>query len=232
MTPGEFFTFLGYATGATVFYAWARGRRLATEGMKWVVLWGVFGGVAGAKLAQWVVGGTGLSRAIWDPHAGGKSLVGGLVCGWIAVEIAKRVLGIRRSTGDGWALALPAGEAVGRVGCLLNGCCYGTKWEGAWAIYGHGAWRHPAQIYSALAAALIFGIIWATRAQMAREGESFRWYLLLYGASRFAIEFWRERPLAWGELSLVQLICAETALAAALVLAWNYVRAQRAARRA
>ena len=234
MTPGEFFTGFGYVTGALVLWQWSRARHLATEGMKWVALWGVVGGVVGAKITQWIIGGDGLSSAMLDPNNGGKSLVGGLVCGWIAVEIAKRVLGIRRSTGDGWALALPAGEAVGRIGCLLNGCCYGTPWDGAWAIYQHGAWRHPTQIYSALAAAAIFAIVWKTRDQMAREGDSFRLYLLLYGSSRFVVEFARQRPVVWGELSLVQLICAETAVLAALTLAWSYrkTRANGNSRRA
>ena len=221
MTLGEFFTFLGYGSGAMVFYGWARGRRLATEGMKWVALWGVAGGVLGAKITQWVIGEPAISGAILDPRAGGKSLVGGLVCGWIAVELTKRILGIRRSTGDGWALALPAGEAIGRIGCYFNGCCYGTKCDASWAIYQHGAWRHPTQLYSAIAAALIFGIVWATRDKMPREGASFRLYLLLYGASRFAIEFARARSTVWGDLSLVQLICAETAILAGLMLAWQ-----------
>ena len=222
MTLGEFFTLLGFLTGALVLWLWSRARNLATEGMKWVALAGIGGGVLGAKLTQWIVGeGGGLSGAMLNPHSGGKSLVGGLVCGWLAVEIAKRALGIRRSTGDGWALALPAGEAVGRIGCAFNGCCYGTPWNGSWAVYQHGAWRHPAQLYSALAAALIFAVVWFSRPLLRREGESFRLYLLLYGASRFAIEFARVRAFAWGDLSLVQLICLETAIVAALMLAWN-----------
>lgn len=221
MTLGEFFTLLGFLTGAFVLWRWSRTHNLATEGMKWVALAGIVCGVAGAKITQWVIGEGGVSGAILDPHNGGKSLVGGLVCGWLAVEIAKRVLGIQRSTGDGWALALPAGEAIGRIGCYFNGCCYGTKCDATWAIYQHGAWRHPTQLYSGSAAALIFAIIWFSRGQMKREGDSFKLYLLLYGASRFAIEFARDRSVVWNNLSLVQIICLETAVVAALMLMWN-----------
>lgn len=221
MTLGEFFTLLGFLTGALVLWLWSRARNLATEGMKWIALAGIVGGVVGAKLTQWLIGEGGVSGAILNPHNGGKSLVGGLVCGWIAVEIAKRVLGIKRSTGDGWALALPAGEAVGRIGCAFNGCCYGTKCEASWAIYQHGAWRHPTQLYSGAAAALIFAVIWFSRGELKREGDSFKLYLLLYGVSRFAIEFARERSTVWHNLSLVQIICLETALVAAITLVWN-----------
>ena len=222
MTLSEFFTLLGFLTGALVLWRWSRARNLATQGMKTVALAGIVGGVAGAKMTQWIIGESGaLTSAILNPQNGGKSLIGGLVCGWLAVEIAKRALGIRRSTGDGWALALAAGEAVGRIGCYFNGCCYGTRCDASWAIYQHGAWRHPTQLYSGIAAALIFLIIWFSRGQLRREGDGFKLYLLLYGASRFAIEFARERSLVWNNLSLVQIICLETAIVAALILTWQ-----------
>ena len=227
MTLGEFFTLLGFLTGALVLWLWSRAQKLNTQGMKYVALSGIVGGVAGAKVTQWLIGeGGGLTSAILDPQNGGKSLIGGLVCGWLAVEIAKRVLGIKRSTGDGWALALPAGEAIGRIGCYFNGCCFGTKCEASWAIYQHGAWRHPTQIYSSAAAALIFAILWFARGQLKREGESFKLYLLLYGASRFAIEFARDRSVVWNNLSLVQIICLETAIVAAGLLMWNNWKAR------
>ena len=229
MTLGEFFTSLGFLTGALVLYFWSRAQNLNTQGMKYVALAGIVGGVAGAKMTQWVLGENGgLTSAILDPQSGGKSLIGGLVCGWLAVEIAKRVLGIKRSTGDGWALALPAGEAIGRIGCYFNGCCYGTKCEASWAIYGHSAWRHPTQLYSSAAAALIFLIVWFSRPVFKREGESFKLYLLLYGSARFAIEFARERSVVWHDLSLVQLVCLETAVVAALILAWQRGRGRAA----
>ena len=221
MSSGEFFTLLGFLTGAFVLWRWSRAQKLNTEGMKWVALAGIVGGVAGAKITQWLVGEGGVAGAMLNPHNGGKSLVGGLVCGWLTVEIAKRALGIRRSTGDGWALALPAGEAVGRIGCFFNGCCYGTKCDASWAIYQHGAWRHPTQLYSSAAAALIFAVVWFSRGQMKREGDGFKLYLLLYGASRFAIEFARERSVAWSNWSLVQIICLETAIVAAILLVWK-----------
>lgn len=222
MSLGELFTLGGFATGALILFFAARRQNLATPGMRIVALCGVLGGVIGARLCEWVLGGTQVLAqhpgAFLDPRNGGKSLVGGLFFGWLSVEIAKKKLGIRRSTGDLWALALPGGEAVGRIGCFFNGCCFGTPFSGWGAIHQHGEWRHPAQIYSALGAALIFAILWKLRDKLPREGDLFRCYLLLYGVSRFVIEFARQRPLAWKGLSLVQLICLETAVFAAVSL--------------
>lgn len=231
MTPGEFFTFLGYLTGALVLFFEARRRRLATTGFRIVALCGVLGGVLGARFSQWILESSSTllahPTAFLDPRNGGKSLVGGLIFGYFSVELAKWRLGIRRSTGDLWALALPSGEAVGRIGCALNGCCFGTPFGGSWAIFEHGEWRHPTQIYSALAAALIFAILFRLRDKMPREGDLFRLYLLLYGASRFGIEFGRERHFAFASLSTVQLICLETAVVAAIVLWFSARRVQK-----
>lgn len=232
MNCGEFWTFLGYVTGGVVLYGAARREKLATEGLRLVALCGVLGGVIGARLTEWTLGAARIladhPTAFLDPRNGGKSLVGGIFCGWLCVELAKRRLGIRRSTGDLWALALPAGEAVGRIGCLLNGCCYGTPFSGSWAIYQHGVWRHPTQIYSSLSAALLFVVLWKLRDTLPREGDLFRLYLLLYGLSRFSIEFYRERHYAFGALSVVQLVCLETALFAAFALFPSSKKLQKA----
>jgi phosphatidylglycerol---prolipoprotein diacylglyceryl transferase len=225
MTLGSAITAASYLVGVLVFYLAARRRRLATEGMRHVALAGLCGGVVGAKLTEW-----GLAHwqtlashpgAMLDPRLGGRTIIGGVLAGWLAVEIAKWRLGIRRSTGDLFALALPAGEAVGRVGCFFNGCCYGVRSNIPWAVFQHGAWRHPAQLYSALAAAAIFGTLFALRDRMPREGDLFKLYLVLYGVSRFGLEFLRERNLAFGGLSLVQWVCVEMAVVAAVALSFS-----------
>ena len=183
---------------------------------------GFVAGIVGAKLTQTLASGLPVSSMA---NPGGRALLGGLAFGWLAVEVAKRVMGIRRSTGDLFALALPAGEAIGRIGCHLNGCCYGERCDLPWAVWQHGASRHPAQLYSAATAAATFGLLlWLSGSpspsgsswrggwgERLREGDLFRLYLLLFGLSRFALEFvrWREStvlglsPMQWFCLDLV-----------------------------
>jgi phosphatidylglycerol:prolipoprotein diacylglycerol transferase len=228
MSVGEVFTALGYAVGALVFYLAARSRRLATHGMGWLALIGLFGGLIGAKLTQFVAQGWPNhlpAESALDPRLGGRALLGGLVGGWLAVEIAKRKLGIKRSSGDMFALALAAGEVFGRIGCYFNGCCYGAECDLPWAVFQHGALRHPAQIYSAITAAAIFGVlIWRWKA--AHEGETFRLYLLLFGASRFLIEFTRYRETLYFGLSPMQWLCLELVLVVGGMMVWRRHRSK------
>jgi phosphatidylglycerol---prolipoprotein diacylglyceryl transferase len=212
MSLGELITGLGYATGIVVLVLEARRRQLATEGIAWIALSGLAGGVIGAKLAELVFHGWPFKVSLltlFDPSTGGKALLGGLLFGWIAVEIAKRRLGIRRSTGDLFVLALPSGEAVGRVGCFFNGCCYGTECSSPLAVYQHGAWRHPSQLYSAVSAALIFVFLLWIRAKVNREGDLFRIYLLCFGFTRFALEYFRQNSTFWLGLTPMQWFCLE-----------------------
>lgn len=222
MTPGFLFTALAYVVGGMVFFLASRSRRLATEGMARIALWGVCGGVVGAKMSEWllfhrhVLGSQ--PGAFFDPQTGGRSVLGGVLIGWICVEIAKRQLGVRRSTGDLFALALPAGEAVGRIGCFFHPCCVGVKCERAWAVFQDGAWRHPSQIYLSLGALLVFVVLLQLRSRRRREGDLWKLYLVLWGASRLIIEFWREREIVFGALSFAQCVGAAVAATGLLLL--------------
>jgi phosphatidylglycerol:prolipoprotein diacylglycerol transferase len=212
MILGELFTALGYLVGGLVFWWAASEKKLATDGIGRIALIGVLAGIFGAKLTELLAMGWPLRvppLLALDPRAGGRALLGGMICGWIAVEITKRRMGIKRSTGDLFALALPAGEAIGRIGCYFNGCCYGKETNVPWAIYQHGAWRHPTQIYSAISAAALFGLLLSLRKRMAYEGQLFLLYLLLFGVTRFAIEQFRwQDHVLWG-LSSMQWFCID-----------------------
>jgi phosphatidylglycerol:prolipoprotein diacylglycerol transferase len=216
MTLGELLTLLSYLVGAAVFVWAARRRKLATEGMAILAAVGFASGIVGAKLTQTLASGLPLATVA---NPGGRALLGGLVFGWLGVEVAKRAMGIRRSTGDLFALALPAGETIGRLGCHFNGCCYGIPWNGPGAVSQHGASRFPSQLLSALVAAGIFVfLLTASKREKLREGDLFRLYLMLFGLTRFGLEFvrWRESTVAG--LSPMQWFCLDLIVIASIGL--------------
>lgn len=224
MTLGEFFTALSYAVGAVVFWLSARRKGLNTQGIGWVVVAGFVAGIVGAKVTQMVFQGWPTSmpvEATMNPKVGGRALLGGLLFGWLGVELAKRRLGIRRSTGDHFALALPAGEAVGRLGCHFNGCCYGAACDLPWAIHQHGMDRHPAQLYSAFAASALFGGLLWLRPRLPREGDLFRAYLIGFAVLRFGLEFLRWRESLILGLSPMQWFCLELLVSVMVYALWR-----------
>jgi phosphatidylglycerol:prolipoprotein diacylglycerol transferase len=100
------------------------------------------------------------------------------------------------------------GQAIGRLGCFLEGCCYGAATRGPLAVSlpGRGP-VHPTQLYESAATLLFAALLWFVIRPRAGRGQAFGWMLVLYGATRAVIELWRADPRgALGPLSTSQLI--------------------------
>ncbi|HLY02093.1 MAG TPA: prolipoprotein diacylglyceryl transferase family protein [Candidatus Cybelea sp.] len=188
---------VAYALAAFVFWRMAKRRGMATDGVARVMAAGLLGGLAGANLVQLLA--TGLP---------GKTIEGGIVGGWLAVIWMKRRLGITRPTGDLFALAIPAGEAVGRIACFVGGCCYGKAAGVAWAVHDHGALRHPAQLYLSLAAAVCFlALLAIERMRFLPENGLFYLGGALFCVDRFIVEFFREGSAMPLGITFAQAAC-------------------------
>ena len=96
-------------------------------------------------------------------------------------------------------------QSVGRVGCFLNGCCYGKATDSIFGVYfpGHIFKIHPTQLYSAAALMAIYGILRVVYKMRKFDGQVFCSYLLLYSLFRFFIEFLRVNPSFYQYASLV-----------------------------
>jgi phosphatidylglycerol:prolipoprotein diacylglycerol transferase len=178
------------------------------------------GGVLGAKLPF----ALGAPQGIYTPEAwltDGKTVVAGLIGGYLAVEYAKWTLGIHVKTGDTWALPLACAMAVGRWGCFLNGCCHGTPTELPWGVTfdlnGAPTVCHPTQIYESLFHLWMAGILLLMLRARVWTGHHLQFYLIAYGLFRFATEFIRPEPIwalgltfyQWASLVLVLGLAAQ-----------------------
>jgi len=123
-------------------------------------------------------------------------------------------------------------QAVGRVGCTINGCCYGKETSLPWGIvYTHpesyaplGVAVHPTQIYEIIYLLIIFGVLFSLRGRFKPDGSLFLIYLSLYSLWRVGIDFLREgTPFLFG-LHQAQIIGIIVLLIAIPVLA---LRARR-----
>ncbi|MDP3731742.1 MAG: prolipoprotein diacylglyceryl transferase [Candidatus Omnitrophota bacterium] len=139
---------------------------------------------------------------------GGLSWFGGLMLGLIlgTIYLKKKKLSIYMTLD----LVIPfvaLGQAIGRIGCLLNGCCFGKISKFGIYFPVHKLFLIPTQIYSSLALIFIFIILRFIQERPHKEGEIFFAYLILYSIKRFSIEFWRadNETILFG-LTLFQLI--------------------------
>ena len=212
------FFVLGWLASGAVFYSEVRRRGWPVEKLLFAMAGCVFGGLVGAVL-------TGALFFDWQDvftHVStldlvGKSVVGGIAGGFVGVEIAKKLVRYPESTGDAFALAIPIGHAIGRVGCFLGGCCFGTSTSLPWGVrYPLGSLPHAAQIahreiatdaltslpvhptplYEIGFDLLLFVGLFALRDRLRVRGNLFRVYLLAYAVFRLGLEVVRgDSPL-------------------------------------
>ena len=185
-------------------------------------LWLVIGALVGAKALLIL-----LDPARFLANPGSFLTAGGVFFGGLLGAVGATIWFCRRrgipvwNCGDLMAPSIACGHGIGRLGCLAAGCCYGTPAEGAPAITFTDVHAnsvtgvplnvplHPTQIYEAgLEFALFFFLLWlAPRRKF--TGQLFVTWGILYGVSRFIIEFLRGDPRGFvldGLLSTSQFV--------------------------
>jgi phosphatidylglycerol:prolipoprotein diacylglycerol transferase len=162
---------------------------------------------------------------------------GGVFYGGLILAVLVALWYIRRvglplwTTCDVFAPGIALGHVIGRLGCLLAGCCFGRAAPGLpWAITFHSEFAqqnvgtplgqplHPTQLYEAGAEFLILGVLLMTeRRGRPFPGRTFWLYMLLYAVSRFIIEMFRGdirgTVLGFSTSQFISLVLAPLALA-------------------
>jgi len=167
---------------------------LPFEANLWIIIGALSGALAGSKILALAES----APEFWAHRdnllflMGGKTIVGGLLGGWLGVEIAKHFVGVKHSTGDAFVFPLIFGMAVGRVGCFLTGLddhTYGVATSLPWAVdFGDGIRRHPTQLYDIVFLCVLAIILWPRR-RSGPNGQLFLLFVASYCAWRFAVEY-------------------------------------------
>ena len=193
----------------------------------WVVAAAAVGAALGARLLYLFECPAETLAHLGDPVFlfGGKTIVGGLAGGWLAVEGTKRLLDVRERTGDLFAVPLAVAIAVGRIGCFLSGLddhTYGLATSLPWGIdFGDGLRRHPTALYEIVfLAVLAIGLLrWSRRG--AESGDLFRGFVVGYFAFRLIVDFLKPAACRGLGLSAIQWACVAALVAArADMLRW------------
>ena len=178
----------------------------------WIILAGMIGARAMHVVTYWEeqYADQPLSHLL-DFRGGGLVFHGGFIGAALAVILYTRLHGKQPlwKIADAFAACIPLGHALGRLGWLMTGCCFGTACDLPWAIHfpahspaftalgqaptdaAHSLYVHPTQIYSALLnVALYGGLAWLYRHKRF-DGQVFGLYLAGYSINRFVVEFFR-----------------------------------------
>ncbi|HTW67855.1 MAG TPA: prolipoprotein diacylglyceryl transferase [Bryobacteraceae bacterium] len=223
---------IGFLTALWVVTRLAKRAKLASDRVVNLAIYCALAGLAGAKLFMILFD----FKTYWNDPGSLFSLstlqAAGVYQGGFLVAFLVAILYMRRQnlpllqTCDVFAPGIAIGQAIGRLGCLSAGCCWGTPTHLPWAITFHnpqaaeltgvplGIPLHPAQLYESVADALIFLFLYFQIARAHTAGTILGWYLTLYSAARFVIEFFRfhEQGLHAG-LSYTQWIAVATFIA-------------------
>ncbi|MDO9536116.1 MAG: prolipoprotein diacylglyceryl transferase [Bacillota bacterium] len=122
------------------------------------------------------------------------------------------------------------GYAITRLGCFLNGCCYGHITDAPWGVIFpviDSFPRHPTQLYASFAALIIFIILRYLRKYKYFHGFIFLYFMIFYGIYRFIVEFFRVSPPALGFLSLAQVTALIFIIFGVIILIWQKLKLGR-----
>ena len=226
-----------YFTGMALYFLVARrqAKRSGLERRIWIVtgLCYMVGMTLGAKiLFDWRHSELDFAALLTIQRWTRGGLWGGMLAYFVlAVPLALLLTRRRRAALDLVAVALPVPWILAKLGCLLNGCCYGRPCALPWAItFPEGARGapagvplHPTQLYEIGIMLILLALFVALRGDHWR-GTKLLWFLVIYGFGRAATDFLRgdNEPSGLGLLTLTQRLCLATAAIALVVLLVAY----------
>ncbi len=175
------------------------------------VFWSLVSGIIGARLFYFFLNFPFYQdnpREIFMLWHGGLVWYGGLIASFVfGISYLKvKQLPILKIL-DLVAPYIALGQSIGRVGCFLNGCCFGKPFSFGVYFPVHQMKLFPVQLLSALNLFLVFVFLMQRDKKPHRAGEILFQYLILAALERFGVEFFRgDSPALIWNLTIFQVI--------------------------
>jgi phosphatidylglycerol---prolipoprotein diacylglyceryl transferase len=179
-----------------------------------VIIGAIFGALIGSRLVgslerpQEMLLTNNLAEYIYN----NKTVVGGFLGGLFAVELTKKIIGEKKSSGDLFAYPMILALIIGRIGCFSMGVyeeTYGIETTLRWGMnLGDGVLRHPATIYEIIfLACLWIGLKQVQKKRSLENGALFKLFMIAYLVFRFCLDFIKPAYFLFLGLTTIQLTC-------------------------
>ena len=188
---------LGWGVGYQIFFHFTD----LSMGKAQILFWGLFiSSWLGSKVLFLITSASAdvsliQNLSFWT--GGGFVFYGGLIAALLYI-VSLRFFNLSLTQKTIWSLllALSVGHALGRLGCLLAGCCYGAKTDWPWGVFLHGEHRHPTQLIEAVG---LIMLAWLLKTK-GPGPKSFVLYFIFYGFLRIGVELLRGDQIRgqWG----------------------------------
>ncbi|MEW6665477.1 MAG: prolipoprotein diacylglyceryl transferase [Thermodesulfobacteriota bacterium] len=227
------FVALGFTAGLAVTLRLGRVYSLTTQQLMDMAFVSIVWGIVGARLLFVLIN---LPHYRTHPMDVLKIWQGGLVFsgGLLAVAVSMLWYGRRHHLsfwmlGDLCAPGVSVGQALGRIGCFMAGCCYGKPTDHPFSVvFTHpdslaplNIPLHPTQIYDALIGLLIFAVLLILHGRKKYQGQVVLWFLILHSTGRLLVEKFRADHRGWipgTDMSVTQLAAMLILLGSVLAL--------------
>jgi len=149
----------------------------------------------------------------WLFNLNNKTIMGGLFGGLLGVELVKKIIREKQSSGDLFTLPIILGIIIGRIGCFLSGIkefTYGKETTSFMGMdLGDGILRHPIALYEIIfLLALFLGIkMLQKNSNSFASGDYFKLFMVCYFSFRFIVEFLKPNSFYVLGLSSIQILC-------------------------
>jgi phosphatidylglycerol:prolipoprotein diacylglycerol transferase len=227
------FVALGFTAGLLVTLRLGRAYALSTHQVMDMAFVSIVWGVIGARLLYVLIN---FPHYREHPLEVLKVWEGGLVfSGGIVAVLLSMLWYCRRHRLSFWMLGdlcapgVSLGQAIGRIGCFMAGCCYGKPTDGFCSVqFTHpdslaplNLPLHPTQVYDALIGLSIFAVLMLLHARKKYPGQMTLWFLILHSTGRLLVEKFRADPRGWipgTDMSVTQLVAVIVLLASVCTL--------------
>jgi prolipoprotein diacylglyceryltransferase len=180
-------------------------------------IWIILGATFGALLFSRLIGALE-NPLLWKESSNkfiylftNKTITGGLAGGLIGVELVKKFIHEKKSSGDLFTTPLILAMMIGRIGCFSNGIheeTYGISTSLPWGMnLGDGIIRHPVTLYEILFLGITWGILHLLSNKQFRDGMLFQFFMIAYFIFRFLLDFIKPHFTYDFGLSSIQILC-------------------------